>query len=163
MEEKQDKKKAAPPPSPPRAAAAPQVQPPAAAVAPPPPPAPPKTVTRSRRADDSLGGGALGLTGTGEGGGGVGDGIGMGGAGGKVGGGMSAMSAARAQINAHLGDLKKCFKDPTKVTFKIDAQGRVALGYSTSVSAETKECVERVARSIEFASSATVVAIDVTP
>jgi hypothetical protein len=163
MEEKQDKKKAAPPPSPPRAAAAPQVQPPAAAVAPPPPPAPPKTVTRSRRADDSLGGGALGLTGTGEGGGGVGDGIGMGGAGGKVGGGMSAMSAARAQINAHLGDLKKCFTDPTKVTFKIDAQGRVALGYSTSVSAETKECVERVARSIEFASSATVVAIDVTP
>jgi hypothetical protein len=162
MEAKQDKKKAAPPPAPPRAAAAPQLQPPAAAPAPPPPP--PKTVTRSRGAADSAsGGGSLGLVGTGEGGGGVGDGIGMGGAGGKIGGGTSAMSAARALINGHLGDLKKCFKDTTKVTFKIDAQGRVALGYSKSVDVDTQACVERVAKSIEFASSATAVTVEVTP
>jgi hypothetical protein len=118
-------------------------------------------VTRSRTADDSAGGGSLGLIG--EGGGGVGDGIGMGGAGGKIGGGTSAMSAARALINGHLGDLKKCFKDTTKVTFKIDAQGRVALGYSKSVDVDTQACVERVAKSIEFASSATAVTVEVTP
>jgi hypothetical protein len=141
MEEKQDKKKAAPPPAPPRAAAAPQLQPPAAAPAP-----PPKTVTRSRGAgDSSSGGGSLGLIG------------------GNEGGGTSAMSAARALINGHLGDLKKCFKDTTKVTFKIDAQGRVALGYSKSVDADTQACVERVAKSIEFASSATAVTVEVTP
>jgi hypothetical protein len=188
MDLKQEKKKAAPPPAPPRAAAAPQVQPPAAAptvqppaaaVAPPPPPPktaappppaktaapppPPKTVTRSRSTDTFSGGGSLGLTGTGEGGGGAGDGIGMGGAGGKIGGGTSAMSDARAKINDHLGDLKKCFKDTTKVTFKIDPQGRATLAYGKSVDTATQECVERVVKTIEFASSQTAVTIEIKP
>jgi hypothetical protein len=123
-------------------------------------------VTR-QRATDSLddtsgGGGGLGLTGTGEGGGGTGDGIGLGGAGGKVGR-ADASAAARTQITGKLGNLKACFKDATKVTFKIDAQGRVALLYSTAVDDTTKACAEKVAKSIAFAKSATTVTIDIKP
>jgi hypothetical protein len=87
----------------------------------------------------------------------------MGGAGGKIGGGTSAMSAARAQITAHLGELKKCFKDTTKLTIKIDPQGRATLGYGKSVDPATQACVERVVKTIEFASSQTAVTIEVTP
>jgi hypothetical protein len=39
----------------------------------------------------------------------------------------------------------------------------VALGYSKSVDADTQACAERVAKSIEFASSATAVTVEVTP
>lgn len=161
-----------PPPAPtmqppPKAAAAPTMPLPAASAAPPPPPPPkteaspppPKTVTRPRSTDTF---GGAGLVGT-EGGGGVGDGIGMGGAGGKVGGGTSAMVAARTQINAHMAELKKCFKDTTKVTFKVDAQGRVTLGYSKAVDADTQACVERVTKTIELASSQTAVTVEIKP
>lgn len=162
-----------PAPPPPKATAAPK---PAATAAPSPPPprrAPASMPERAKTAaprgeklddaSDSFGEGGLGPSGTATGGGGTGDGIGLGGTGGKVGGSADAAIEARKEINLRLRELTKCFKDPVKVTFKIDAQGRVALAFSKPLEEREKQCADKFVHTFAFAKSATTVTIDVKP
>lgn len=156
-----------PPPPKPKTTAAPPL-PPSRAIA-----LSPERAKKSAKLDDtgdSFGEGGLGLSGTGAGGGGTGaggggtgDGIGLGGAGGKIGGGADAAIEARKEINLRLRELTKCFKDAVKVTFKIDAQGRVALAFSKPLEEREKQCADKFVHTFAFAKAATTVTIDVKP